>query len=293
MELKSVPDAEREIEIHRIEIPSLPFKPIHSLNLESEQFNKTFITRGRSDVDLSASVQLDPNILDTRQISDKFDHEKETSLQKVGEDAARTDYGNNLMPNVTRKGGCGESSVIEVKKYRAYSGDLRVANTKPAVVQQPLILRRYQSKPNTCDLNNSLLKKSPVNILKKYNGPSEIKSTKSAHSSQFKPANAVGYHPDVSQLPIDCTSENGFWENRSVKKSNIVVRGPLGRRYCVLSGTLPSVFLNGASPTENPSQAVEYIEKKNCSMTHVVNIKLNIIQGTELHDIELHRIQYA
>lgn len=293
-EQKSVPDAEREIEIRRIEIPTLPFKPIHSLNLESEQFHKTVFDLGRSDVELSASEQLGTKILDTRLISDKFDREKETSLYKVGEDAARTDLGNNLVPNVIRKGVCGNSSVIEVKKYQAYSADLRVATfTKPVpVAEQPMLLRRYQSK-STCALNNSSLKKCNVNILKKYNGPSEIGSTKSVHSSQVKPTNAVGYHPDVSQLPVDCTSENGFWENGSAKKSNIVVRGPLGRRYCVLSGTCPSVFLNGAPPTETPSETVEYIERKNCSMKCVANVKLNIIQGTASHDIQLHRIQYA
>lgn len=293
MEQKSVPDAEREIEIRRIEFPTLPFKPIHSLNLEPEQFHKTVFNLGRSDVESSACEQSGTKILDTRLISDIFDREKETSLHKVGEDASRTDLGNNLIPNVIGKGVCRESPVVEVKKYQAYSADLRVATfTKPSAVQQPMLLRRYQSKP-TCALNNSLLKKCNVNILKKYNGPSEIVSMKSVHSSQFRPTNAVGYHPDVSQLPIDCTSENGFWETGSVKKSNIVVRGPLGRRYCVLSGTCPSVFLNGAPPTETPSETVEYVERKNCSMKCVANIKLNIIQGTASHDIQLHRIQYA
>lgn len=298
-EQKAVPDVDREIEVQRVKIPELPFKNYNSLQPGQEQFRRTLFD-GRTKVKRSATERLDAKTLDIRLVSsNKLGDEKDGMLQKTGEDTTKTDSEKFSPTNAEGKGVEGSSTIVEIKKYSAYDADVRAATlTKHNAVQQPTILRKYSSKPNLGPIgyDSGSLSKSSYNSLKKYGSQSLAQSEKEtqSRSSQYKQSKA-SYHPDVSQLPRDgAGGGEAYWENGgSLKRTNIVVRGPSGRRYCVLSGTDPSVLLDGVVPTDEPLQVVKYIDKKQCAMTCVINVKLNIVQEAGSHDIELCRLQYA
>lgn len=305
-------DVEREIEVRHIKIPDLPFRSIGSPLLDSEPFHKTLFD-SRSKVKRSATERLDAKTLDIRIVSNKFEENKESTASKPNEEALRRNSEKAVArveseaknSDIDRRKA--ESPVFEIKKYRAYDHEARVTSTAvQSVSMQPTLLRKYSSKSQmgTYNPNQGSLKKEAAGSMSKSNvslgwPQGEKENKRPDYGSTHRPMAAPGYHPDVSELELDSSTGAPYWEDGSLgKKTNIVVRGPAGRRYCVLSGTDPSVFLKSASPgrascAEEEKEVAEYLDKRQCVMTCVINVRLEVVRGKAgSHDIELRRVKY-
>lgn len=277
----------------------------------SEPFHKT-LSGGRSKVKRSATERLDAKTLDIRMVPNKLEENREPVETRSNEEVLRRNSEKAIRVESEMKHAeadrrkADESPVFEIKKYRAYDHDSRAAST---AVQnssmQPTLLKKYsaRSQMGTYNPNQGSLKKESVTTMSKANNvgwPSGEKENKRPdYGSTHRPMVAPGYHPDVSDLELDSSTGAPYWEGGGSlgKKTNIVVRGPLGRRYCVLSGTDPSVFLKNsprrASCVEEEKQISEYLDKRHCVMTCVINVRLEVIRAKAgSNDIELRRVKY-